>query len=78
MTRRLTILGLVLAAIVFVQTLTRPPDPAAEWPQLAYAAAGAAITFFYIWFLAPLIAWLASVVLLRLRRALARLAPPTD
>jgi hypothetical protein len=78
LTPRLAILGLVLAAIVFVQTLTRPPDPAAQWPQLAYAAASAAITFFYIWFVAPLIAWLASILLSRLRRALARLAPPTE
>jgi hypothetical protein len=78
MTRRLTIFGLILAAIVFVQTLTRPADPAAEWPPLAYAAAGAAVTFFYIWFVAPLIAWLGSVVLTRVRGTLRRLAPPTE
>ncbi len=76
MTRRLTIIGLVAAAIVFVGTLTQPPRSTALWPPLVAAVVGAAATFFYIWFLFPLIAWIGSVVVSRFRRALAHLARP--
>lgn len=78
MTRRLTIIGSILAAIVFVITLTRPVDTASHWPPLASAAAGAAVMFFGIWFVAPLFAWIGSVALLRLRRVLLRSIAPKE
>ena len=75
MTRRLTIIGSVLSAIVFVTTLARP-NTLSEWPPLVQAAAGAAGVFLTLWLFLPLVAYLGYLVLTPVRKALQRPGGP--
>ena len=58
MTKSWAVVGLVLAALVFLTTLLGPPDPLSDTPTLVQAVSGAATVFGLIWFIAP---WLASL-----------------
>jgi hypothetical protein len=71
MTRRLAMIGSVLAALVFVTTLARPATTS-ESPPLVQAAAIAAGAFIAVWLLIPLVAYVAYLILTPVRRALRR------
>lgn len=75
MTKRLAIMGSILAAIVFVTTLTRPAT-SSEWPMIAQAALNAAGAFITVWLVIPLMAYIAYVALTPVRKALRRFARP--
>lgn len=75
MTRRLAIMGAVLAAIAFVAALTRP-NASSEWPTLVQAAFSAASAFVLVWLLIPLVAYVIYLLLTPVRRALRRSARP--
>jgi hypothetical protein len=75
LTKRLTIIGSVLSAIVFVTTLVRP-NALSEWPPLVQAAAGAAGVFLTVWLFLPLVAYMAYLVLTPVRKAVRRTGGP--
>lgn len=75
MTRRLAIMGAVLAAIAFVAALARP-NPSSEWPALVQAAFSAASAFVLVWLLIPLVAYVIYLLLTPVRRALRRSVRP--
>jgi len=70
-TKRLAIIGGVLAAIVFITTLTRPAS-ASDWPPLVVAAANATVAFIWVWVFLPVVAYLGSLVLKAVLIALRR------
>jgi cbb3-type cytochrome oxidase subunit 3 len=74
MTKPWALVGLVVAALVFLATVLGPPDPLSEWPTLVQAADAAASVFFGIWFIAP---WLARLTR-RARRTIANARSQSD
>lgn len=65
-TKPWAVVGLVVAAVVFLTTLLGSADPLSDTPTLVRAASGAASVLFGIWLIGP---WLASLMR-RVRRAI--------